>query len=121
MRVKDALGRFGEDLAVERLEAAGMVVLDRNWRCAERELPGEIDVVARDGRDLVVCEVKTRSGLGFGSPLEAVTGDKQARLRRLGAAWLRASGLRVRAIRFDVVSIVRTREGVAVDHVRGAF
>ena len=45
MRVKDALGRFGEDLAVERLEAAGMVVLDRNWRCAERELPGEIDVV----------------------------------------------------------------------------
>ncbi|HVU74170.1 MAG TPA: YraN family protein [Mycobacteriales bacterium] len=120
MRVKDALGRHGEDLAVQRLEAAGMVVLDRNWRCRERELPGEIDVIARDGRDLVVCEVKTRTGTGF-SPLEAVTPDKQARLRRLGMAWLRQSGLRVDVVRFDVISIVRGRDGFTVDHVRGAF
>ena len=121
MRVKDALGRHGEDLAVQRLEAVGMVVLDRNWRCRERELPGEIDVVARDGRDLVVCEVKTRSGTAFGSPLEAVTAAKQARLRRLGMAWLRQSGLRVHAVRFDVVSVVRGRDGFAVEHVRDAF
>lgn len=121
MRVKDAVGRFGEDLAVRELEAAGMVVLERNWRCRERELPGEIDVIARDGRDLVVCEVKTRSGTAFGTPAEAVTRDKQVRLRRLGAAWLRESGLRVAAIRFDVVGVVRDRDGVTVEHIRGAF
>ena len=121
MRVKDALGRFGEDLAVRQLESAGMVVLERNWRSHDRELPGEIDVIARDGGSLVVCEVKTRSSLAFGTPAEAVTADKQARLRRLGMAWLCERGLRVEAIRFDVVSVVRGRDGVAVEHLRGAF
>ena len=52
-RVKGALGRFGEDLAVRQLERAGLEILDRNWRCSE----GEIDIVARDGDTLVICEV----------------------------------------------------------------
>ena len=58
-----------------------MVVLDRNWRCAH----GEIDIVARDGDCLVVCEVKTRRATAFGEPVEAVTRRKAARLRRLAA------------------------------------
>ena len=69
VRAKDALGRYGEDVAARHLLSEGFVVLDRNWRCDV----GEIDIVARDGDTLVVCEVKTRSGTGFGSPLEAVT------------------------------------------------
>ncbi len=69
MRVKDSLGRHGEDLAVAHLEAAGFQVVTRNWRCAL----GEIDVVAIDGDCLVVCEVKTRRSLSMGSPVEAVT------------------------------------------------
>ena len=68
-----------------------------------------------------MCEVKTRSGTAFGTPAEAVTHDKQVRLRRLGVAWLRESGLRVESIRFDVVSVVRSRAGVAVEHIKGAF
>ena len=67
MQDKILIGRCGEDEAVRHLQAAGYVVLGRNWRC---EL-GEIDIVARDGDVLVICEVKTRSGLGFGTPLEA--------------------------------------------------
>ena len=90
-RVKGAVGRFGEQLAVRHLEAAGLRILDRNWRCAE----GEIDIVAADGDTLVVCEVKTRSGTGFGDPAEAVVGAKAARLRRLALRWLAARGARL--------------------------
>jgi len=117
-RVKGALGRFGEQLAVQHLEAAGLEVLDRNWRCAE----GEIDIVAVDGETLVVCEVKTRSGTAFGDPAEAVVGAKAARLRRLALRWLAAHDLRWRDLRFDVVTVLRRRDGdPVVRHLRGAF
>jgi putative endonuclease len=114
---KDALGAYGERLAAAHLVAAGMVILDRNWRCPG----GEIDIVARDGDVLVVCEVKTRRGTGFGSPLEGVTVRKAARLRRLAAAWTSAHGVRVPGIRIDLVGVLRPRSGPAVvEHVRGA-
>src|SRR5690349_14807630 len=93
MRVKDAVGRFGEDTAVRCLTDAGLTVLDRNWRPPRlpgSDVRGELDIVARDGDEIVIVEVKTRSGLGFGAPAEAVTRDKVRRLRRLAAAWLRA-------------------------------
>ena len=66
------------------LREQGMEVLDRNWRCEH----GEVDVVARDGDCLVICEVKTRRSVGFGEPVEAVTVAKAKRLRRLAAAYL---------------------------------
>ena len=77
-RQRSALGAYGEALAARHLTEQGMVVLDRNWRC---DL-GEVDLVLRDGRVLVVCEVKTRSSLAYGTPIEAVTEQKAARLRR---------------------------------------
>ncbi len=84
MRVQDAVGKYGEALAAGRLAADGLVVLDTNWRCRE----GEIDLVARDGDALVVVEVKTRSGAGYGGAAGAVTPAKQRRLRRLAVRWL---------------------------------
>ena len=117
-RVKGAVGRFGEQLAVRHLEAAGLQILDRNWRCPE----GEIDIVAADGHTLVVCEVKTRSGAAFGDPAEAVVGAKAARLRRLALRWLAARGLGWRDLRFDVVTVLRRPDGdPVVRHLRGAF
>ena len=77
-----ALGAYGERVAARHLTDQGMVVLDRNWRCDE----GELDLVLRDGPVLVGCEVKTRTSLAHGSPHEAVTDAKLARLRRLVAA-----------------------------------
>ena len=93
----------------------GYVVLARNWRCAE----GELDVIARAGPTLVVCEVKTRSSGRFGAPVEAVTRQKQLRIRRLTARWLTVSAPRVRPrdIRFDVASV----RGGVVDVVEGGF
>lgn len=117
-RVKGAIGRFGEELAARHLEGAGLEILSRNWRCAE----GEIDIVARDGDTLVICEVKTRSGAGFGDPAEAVTPPKAARLRRLSLRWLAAHGLGWRDLRFDVVTVLRRPDGdPVVRHLPGAF
>jgi putative endonuclease len=117
VRAKDALGRYGEDVAARHLQSEGFVVLDRNWRCDV----GEIDIVARDGDTLVVCEVKTRSGTGFGSPLEAVTTTKAARLRRLAACWLGSHDVHPRQIRIDVVGVLSGRGAPTVEHVRGAI
>lgn len=117
---RNALGRYGEDAAVRYLIAEEMQILDRNWRCTERSNPGEIDVVARDGDALVICEVKTRRGQRFGSPLEAVTPLKVARLRRLAAAWIAVHDMHPAVIRLDVVGVTRPMSGPAViDHVRG--
>ena len=116
LRRKDALGRYGEDVAARHLEAEGFVVLERNWRCEQ----GEIDIVARDGDVLVVCEVKTRSSVRHGSPFEAVTERKLHRLERLGMAWMRARSVRPRSWRVDVVSVLRPPTGrMVVEHVRG--
>jgi putative endonuclease len=118
MRAKDAVGRYGEDVAARHLEEAGFEILARNWRCPE----GEIDIVARDGDVLVICEVKTRSSDRYGLPAEAITRRKSDRLRRLAYAWLTAHPLRVPEVRFDVVSVLRRRAGAAqVEHLRGAF
>ncbi len=117
MRVKDAVGRFGEQTAAHHLTAAGMTILDRNWRPAGAGIRGELDLVARDGDALVIVEVKTRSGTGFGAPAESVTWQKTQRIRRLALAWLAAHpGQGSASIRFDVISVLRTAGGVTVEH-----
>jgi putative endonuclease len=69
---------------------------------------------------LVVCEVKTRSSLRYGTPHEAVTDEKVARLRRLAVRWVEERGVTVRDIRIDLVGILRPRRGASLlDHVRG--
>jgi len=116
MAAKDAVGRHGEDVVARALEEQGWEVLARNWRCPI----GELDIVARDGADAVAVEVKTRRSAAFGSPLEAVTGVKLARLRRLTAAWLAAQELSFEGVRIDVVGVVLPPAGAAVlTHVRG--
>lgn len=113
---RKALGDFGEELAAEHLRAAGMVVLERNYRCKF----GEIDIVARDGSALVICEVKTRSGQAYGSPIEAITGRKAARLRRLAAHWLADHDVCPPSVRIDVVSVLVPRKGApCIERVEG--
>jgi putative endonuclease len=96
------LGRAGERLAADYLEQQGLVVLARNWRCPS----GELDIVATDGRTVVFCEVKTRSGVDYGAPLDAVSQHKVRRLRDLARAWLQEYQLDGCPIRFDVVSVL---------------
>lgn len=113
---KQALGAYGEQVAERHLVEAGLVVLDRNWRCDE----GEIDLVLREGAVLVVCEVKTRTSNDRGTPHEAITDTKLDRLHRLGQRWAQARGIQPGETRVDLVAVLRPARGAAVvEHVRG--
>jgi putative endonuclease len=112
------LGSHGERIAAAYLDDCGLKVIDRNWRCRE----GELDIVAREDDALVFCEVKTRRGVGYGLPVEAVTFAKQRKLRVLAQRWLAAHDEHARDLRFDVVGVlVRTSGPAVVTHLRAAF
>jgi putative endonuclease len=117
-RARSALGRYGETLAARRLTQTGMTVLARNWRCGRT---GEIDIVARDGDALVVCEVKTRRSGNFQHPMEAVTPAKADRLRALAERWLQQHGAAPPGgVRIDLVGVQLPARGAPiVTHVRG--
>jgi putative endonuclease len=114
---KDQLGSDGENLAARHLVGAGFTVVTRNWRCPA----GEIDIIARDGHDLVIVEVKTRTSTAYGDPVEAVTYRKQRKLRELATLWLHDNPHRG-PVRFDVISVLYPRRGYPqIEHWRGAF
>ncbi|MEV5379958.1 YraN family protein [Streptosporangium nondiastaticum] len=117
MNAREALGRYGENLAVRLLAQAGIVVLERNWRCRE----GEIDIVAMEADTLVVCEVKTRSAGVYEHPMAAVTPAKAERLRRLAERWLeRHGGPPPGGVRIDLVGVIVPGRGApAVEHAKG--
>jgi putative endonuclease len=122
------VGQVGEEMAADYLRRAGYEILARNWRSPDMMVPGELDIVARSTDVLVVCEVKTRTTPLYGSPADAVTPEKAARLRALAAVWLREQRYRggratppVRSFRIDVLGVVRTRDGaVLLQHLPGA-
>jgi len=105
-------GRFAEELAAWRLRLAGFRIVGRNVRVAGRE----IDVLARRGRLLVICEVKARRSRRYGGPLDAVGDEKQLRLRR-AAEILVARDPTVETVRFDVITV----DGLSVRHLPAAF
>ncbi len=109
-----ALGGYGERMAARYLRDQGLEILAVNWRCAV----GEVDIVARDGDCLVVCEVKTRRSTRFGSPIEAVTFQKLARLRRLAGTWLAEHDEHHGDVRVDVIGVLRPRRGACqIEHL----
>ena len=110
---RQRLGVAGEQRAARWYEANGYTVLDRNWRCRE----GELDLVVGRGRQLIFCEVKTRSTATHGVPAAAVTPAKQRRIRRLALLWLEAHPNRSGELRFDVAAVLA---GV-IEVIEGAF
>ena len=113
-----AHGAFGEDRVARWYEQAGYTVVARNWRTRD----GELDLVLVRGPLVVFCEVKARASDRFGTPVESVTPAKQARLRRLAAAWLRAAEGQAsrkpaadRPVRFDVAGVLAGKVEVIED------
>lgn len=102
-----SLGHFGEVVAEGMLRRQGYEIVERNWRCRQ----GEIDLVARQGGDWVIVEVRTRRGATCGRPEESLTPAKQRRLLRLAAAYLQQRGLEDVPWRIDVVAVEVDRAG----------
>lgn len=104
---RQTLGRWGEALAAERLQADGYEILARNWRCAL----GEIDLVARDDAMLIMVEVKTRRSKAYGYPEEALTPHKAQKLIDLGLAYVAELDNPDIAWRVDLIAIQIDRSG----------
>jgi putative endonuclease len=112
-----ALGMAGEDAVAAWYHQGGYELLDRNWRCRD----GELDLVLGRGQTIVFCEVKTRSSFAFGAPVEAVTWQKQRRLRGLAARWLTEHDSRRGGVRFDVASVRPEHGRLVVEVLEAAF
>ncbi len=113
------LWETGEDMAALHLKRKGYRVIKRNFRTKL----GEIDIVAREGKTLVFCEVKTRIGQPYGHPIEAVTGSKQRRIRRVAELYLAAlkNPNEFDSVRFDVISILSKGPTFKLEHIENAF
>ena len=111
------LGDQGEDLAAAVLQQQGYKILERNYVTPL----GEIDLIARQGKIVVVVEVKTRRGTRFGAPQEAVNPCKQGRLRRLADYYLKAKHLTGNPVRFDVVAVTLAGDEPQVEIIQNAF
>ncbi|MEO8586466.1 MAG: YraN family protein [Acidobacteriota bacterium] len=94
-------GRLGEDAACALFIENSLLILARNVRYPD----GEIDIIALDGAVVVFVEVKWRRNDSLGTPAEAVTARKRARVVRAARRWLAAHPSRARSVRFDVVAI----------------
>ncbi len=114
-RVARAIGDQGEQLAAEHLQSHGVRIVERNWRCRL----GEIDIIGLDGQTVVFYEVKTRRSTRYGSPAQAVTAAKAARLRRLAGYWLAEQTRYAADVRIDVLAISLRTNGAQIEHLRG--
>lgn len=111
-------GRAGEDAALSHLESHGLKLLTRNYRCKA----GEIDLVMREGRSLVLVEVRLRARSDYGDAASSITRAKQRRIiRAAGHLLLVHAELRQLRARFDVVAISRIGATLGIDWIKDAF
>ena len=111
------LGKQGERIAELFLKKKGFKLVERNYRCAA----GELDLIMLDQRVIVFVEVKTRTGIGYGTPLEAVEVRKQQKMIRAAQFFVNAKKLNQREARFDVVGISWRGAQPHVEHIENAF
>ena len=112
---KRKTGSIYEDMAAAYLGSHGISIISRNFRSRY----GEIDIVARQGKDLIFVEVKYRSGSGAGNPLESITPHKVKQIRNAALSYMRFMNYNPETmnIRFDCIGIL----GTEVNHVENAF
>ncbi len=106
------MGAYGEELAYRYLVNRGLLLRQRNFRTRY----GEIDLIMQDDQVIVFVEVKYRSSIRFGSPLEAVNLSKQRQIKKIARIYLTQLGCEPQC-RFDVIGIL----GKQIKWVKGAF
>lgn len=117
MAEHNVTGDRGETIASRFLEEHGLEVLERNWRHGRHEL----DIIARQGMELVIVEVKTRSSDQYGQPAEAVKKGKRGKILKAANAYVEVTGCQL-GLRFDIVSIILHPGGKPyIHHITDAF
>lgn len=111
------LGRSGEEAAVVLLKEKGYKILIRNYKTRL----GEIDIIARDKDTLAFIEVKTRQSERFGLPQESVSITKQRQISKAALVFLKENDLLEKKARFDVVSVLYSKDKPQLDLIKNAF
>ena len=114
MAAHNELGKWGEDFAAKFLEEQGYEILERDWKSGHHDL----DIVARDGKALVIVEVKTRRNRLFGDPEEAIDYKKRLSLQSAINHYIKSHHTKA-PVRIDVISIVGTIGSTPeIDHIK---
>ena len=113
------VGRCGEQAAVDHLEKHGMMILARNWSSRL----GELDIIAKNQREIIFVEVRTTTSRHFGFGYQSVDKRKQQKVRRLATQYIQQNQLWNQSIRFDVISVMLDRQYNVkqLDHFTHAF
>ncbi len=110
-------GRFGEEVACRYLESLDCSILERNWRFGHKE----IDIIAQEGSELLIVEVKLRKASNISRAVEAVNLKKQQHLIRATNAYVRYKGLDL-SVRYDIIGIELQVDGsYTIEHIKNAF
>ncbi len=116
MAYHNELGTKGENAAADFLLQNGHTILSRNYRYGNCE----IDVISNDKDVIVFTEVKTRSTDYFGYPEEAVDKKKRGKMRSAAGEFMYQNKLS-NPVRFDIISIINTKDTFKVYHIKDAF
>lgn len=114
---KKTIGQSGEQAAAAYLKNKGYKIIQANYRVAG----AEVDLIASTGDILCFVEVKTRKNCDHGSPEMFVTRSKQLKIIRVARIFSARKPYREYRVRFDVVSVLRSADALACDHLENAF
>jgi len=114
---KKTIGLSGEQAAAAYLKSRGFKIIQANYRAAG----AEVDLIASTGDILCFIEVKTRKTCDYGAPEAFVTRPKQLKIIRAARIFSARKPYRGFRVRFDVVSVLRSADELACDHLENAF
>lgn len=116
MYFRQEIGKWGENLACKYLEASDYKIIERNFLCRQ----GEIDIIAKDitKEELVFVEVKTRSNLKYGNPIDAVNRKKQKHMMQAIQYYRYKNCIKNIAIRVDVIEVFMQEQNYKVNHIK---
>ncbi len=119
MYFRGEIGRWGESLACKYLQENQYKIIERNFLCRQ----GEIDIIAKDiiKQELVFIEVKTRSNLKYGAPIEAVNEQKQKHIKRVAKYYIYKKHINHIAVRIDVIEVYLKKQHCKISHIKQIF
>lgn len=117
MASHNELGKLGEEMAAEFLEAAGYTILSRNFRYDR----AEVDIIAQNSPDtIVIVEVKTRNSDFFGDPQSFITPKKIKSIVKVANEYIISNELNVE-VRFDIIAVLLNKKEERIEHFIDAF
>lgn len=117
MYERHEVGKIGENIATKYLEQIGYEILQRNFECKQ----GEIDIIAKDKKEIVFVEVKTRANMLYGKPNEAVNTIKKKHIYKSAEFYIYIKHLENLPVRIDVIEVYKKKEKYILNHIKNAI